>query len=99
MTAVKLIQTAVLLAAFVLLAGCYGLFYGLGHLRKSPRLVAAGFLSYTLQTMVALAILTFTPLVLGWKVFIGLSSLVYLGIPPVTWRYLQSTHESLEPPS
>jgi len=27
-----------------------------------------------------------------WKLLMAVSALAYLFIPPVTWRYLQSTH-------
>jgi hypothetical protein len=37
-------------------------------------------------------ILLTTPLDPAWKLLIAVSALAYLGIPPLTWRYLQRTH-------
>ena len=31
---------------------------------------------------------------LGWKGLIVASSVAFLAIPPITWRYLQRTHET-----
>lgn len=91
MSAPDLLRTAGLLGLFVLLAGGYGLLYGLGRLRARRGLVAAGFASYALQCAVAAAVLLYAPIG-GWKAFVALSCAVYLFIPPVTWRYLTALH-------
>jgi hypothetical protein len=92
MSGADMLQTATLLGLFVLLAGGYGLLYGLGMLRRRRELVLAGFASYALQCLVVAAVLLFTPLLDWWKVFIALSCALYLAIPPVTWRYLVALH-------
>jgi len=92
MSAAQLLQTAALLGLFVLLAGGYGLLYGLGQLRDRRNLVVAAFASYALQCIVAAALLLFTPLLAWWKAFIAISCAAYLVIPPVTWRYLTGLH-------
>ena len=96
MSAAQVLQTACLLGLFVLLAGCYGVLYGLGHLRGRREWVTAGFVAYGVQCVIALAVLFFTPLVAWWKAFIGLSCALYLAIPPVTWRYLARLHRMEE---
>jgi hypothetical protein len=92
MSAGQMLETSVLLGVFVLLAGGYGLLYGLGRLRHRRELVLAGFVTFGLQCATVLAVVMFTPLLAGWKAFIALSCLVYLFIPPVTWRYLTMLH-------
>jgi hypothetical protein len=91
MSAPQLLQTAGLLGLFVLLAGGYGLLYGLGRLRERRGLVLAGFASYALQCVVAVAVLLDAPIG-GWKAFVALSCAIYLFIPPVTWRCLAALH-------
>jgi hypothetical protein len=88
----ELLETAVLLGLFVLLGGGYGVLYGLGRLRRRNDLVVAGFASYALQCVVAAVVLWLTPLLLWWKVFVGLSCAAYVAIPPVVWRYLTTLH-------
>ncbi len=92
MSAAQLLQTTALLGLFVLLAGSYGLLYGLGRLRDRRDLVVAAFTSYVLQCIVAAALLLFTPLLAWWKTFIAISCVAYLVIPPITWRYLTALH-------
>ncbi|HEX6796052.1 MAG TPA: hypothetical protein VF304_19615 [Casimicrobiaceae bacterium] len=92
MTPPQLLETSTLLGLFVLLAGAYGLLYGLGRLHGRRELIAAGFTSYLLQCAVAAALLWRTPLLDGWKTFIGISSAAYLLLPPLVWRYLSALH-------
>jgi hypothetical protein len=92
MTPHALIFSALLLGAFVLLAGLYGLFYSIGVLRGARRLVTAAYGCWALQFLVTLSIVVLTPLGAGWKVLIVASCLVYLRIPPVTWRHLRQLH-------
>jgi hypothetical protein len=92
MSPTQLLQTAALLGLFVLLAGSYGVLYGLGQLRGRQKLVVAAFASYALQCAVAAALLLATPLLGGWKAFIAVSCALYLAVPPLTWRYLTALH-------
>ncbi len=92
MTPYALIWSALLLGAFVLLAGLYGLLYSIGALRGSHRLVIAAYACWAVQLLVALSIVALTPLGIGWKLLVAISCLVYLEIPPVTWRYLRQLH-------
>ena len=96
MNPVELLETAALLGLFVAFAGAYGVLYALGRLRRRRRLRLAAYLSYGLQCLVTVAVLRFTPLGVPWKLLVAFSCLAYLGIPPVTWRYLESTHRSGE---
>lgn len=97
MTPSEFFLTAPLLGLFVLLGGCYGLFYGIGRLHRRPRLIVAAHLMYFLQALTTAVIFAATPLSPFWKLFIVLSGLTYLMIPPLMWRYLQSLH-SMETP-
>ncbi|MGH7813183.1 MAG: hypothetical protein ACREQI_04180 [Candidatus Binataceae bacterium] len=92
MTPHALIATAILLGIFVLLAGLFGLLYGLGALREANRMVTAAYGCWVLQLAVAMAIVVLTPLGVGWKILIVASCLAYLAIPRITWRYLQQLH-------
>ena len=92
MTPQALIFSALLLGAFVLLAGLYGLFYSIGTLRGARHLVTAAYGCWVLQFLVTLSIVMLTPLGNGWKILIVASCLVYLRIPPVTWRHLRQLH-------
>jgi hypothetical protein len=49
---------------------------------------------YGLHGLAALAVLAWTPLEIGWKGLIVASSVAFFAIPPITWRYLQRTHET-----
>ena len=92
MTPTALILSAILLGAFVLLAGLYGLFYSIGTLRGARHLMTVAYGCWVLQLLVTLLIIMRTPLGNGWKILIIASCLVYLRIPPVTWRHLRQLH-------
>jgi len=92
MTPQALIFSALLLGAFVLLAGLYGLFYSIGTLRGARYLVTAAYGCWVVQFLVMLSIVMLTPLGNGWKILIVASCLVYLRIPPVMWRHLRRLH-------
>lgn len=96
MTPQTLIPTAVLLGIFVVLAGTYGVLYALAILFEDQRLKSAGYFSYVLHFAVMLAIVAATPLGMWWKVLIASSSVAYLTIPAVTWRYLTRIHQHRE---
>ena len=70
MTPQALIFSPLLLGAFVLLAGLYGLFYSIGTLRGARHLVTAAYGCWVLQFLVTLSIITLTPLGSGWKILI-----------------------------
>jgi hypothetical protein len=88
----NLLETALLLGLFVLLAGCYGLLYGVGKLARRRVFLRAGFACYGSQCAIALVVVAATPLAPAWKAVIVASTVAYLGIPPVTWRYLTRVH-------
>jgi uncharacterized membrane protein len=91
-----LIFSALLLGAFVLLAGLYGLLYSIGVLRGARHLVTAAYGCWALQFLVTLSIVVLTPLEIGWKILIVASCLAYLEIPRLTWRYLRQLHSFTE---
>ncbi|HWH48404.1 MAG TPA: hypothetical protein VN664_11425 [Burkholderiales bacterium] len=92
MTAAQMLGTSLLLALFVLLAGCYGVLYCLGRLRASRGIGRAALTAYALQGVTA-GLLTFSPLEFWWKALLLASFVAYLPIPPLTWRLLESLHE------
>ncbi len=92
MTPDAFIFTSLSLGLMVLAAGAYGLLYGAARFRNSrPLLISAG-LAYGILALDAASVLLKTPLDPAWKLLIAASALAYLGIPPVTWQYLQRTH-------
>jgi hypothetical protein len=95
MTPTQLLATSLLLGLFVLLAGCYGLFYCLGRMRASRRLGYAAEAAYVLQGMTTI-LLTLSSLDSWWKAFILASFIVYFAIPPLVWRFLVRLHEPEE---
>ena len=98
MTPDALIASALLLGAFVVLAGVYGLLYSLAIVFERPPLKSAGYFFYLAHFMVMLTIVFATPLGPWWKVLIAVSSVAYLAIPPITWRYLTRIHRDEERP-
>lgn len=94
MTALSLLGTALLLGLYVLLAGGYGLAYSIARLHPGTRRRRIAAMCYGLHALAALVLCAATPLGLGWKGLIAASSVVFLGIPPITWRYLQRAHEA-----
>ncbi len=94
MNQINLLQTALLLGLYVALAGSYGLVYAIARLQNTPILHRMSFIVYGLHAFTAIAIVAWTPLQIGWKGLILASSVVFLAIPPVTWRFLQRTHET-----
>jgi peptidoglycan/LPS O-acetylase OafA/YrhL len=94
MNELELLKTAFLLGALVLLAGCYGILYGIGKLADSRAMRLAGFACYGLQCVIALAIVGLSPLTNPWKLVVVVGTLGFLGIPPMTWRLLERTHEA-----
>lgn len=95
MSAQDFLATAMLLGVFVLCAGCYGLLYALGRLRSSQTLMALAYGAYVLQGVVTALVLVQSSLAAGWKLLLAVSFLAYAGIPPITWRYLERTHQPM----
>ena len=94
MSEISLLETALLLGLYVALAGSYGLVYAIARLQDASILHRISFILYGLHGLAAIAILAWTPLQLGWKGLIVASSAAFLAIPPITWRFLQRTHET-----
>jgi len=94
MSALAVVETSLLLGLYALLAGAWGLFYALARLGGTLIFRRAAVAVYGLHGLAAFAIIFWTPLALGWKCLIVASSLVFLAIPPMTWRFLQHTHEN-----
>jgi uncharacterized membrane protein YgdD (TMEM256/DUF423 family) len=92
MTPNQMIATAVLLGAFVIAAGAYGLLYCAARISDRKMIRTGGHLSYMGLCLIAFALVAFTPLHFGWKVLVAASCAIYLMIPPVTWRYLARLH-------
>lgn len=95
MSAEQLLSTSLLLGAFVLFAGCYGLFYCLGKFRTQRSFARAATLSYVLQGVIA-ALLALGPLELKWKALVLVSFIAYAVVPPLTWRFLERLHHLQE---
>lgn len=96
MIALELLETALLLGGLVLLAGCYGILYGIGRLADRPTVRLAGFACYALQCAIALAVVALSPLTGPWKLVVVVGTVGFLGIPPATWRLLEQTHRTGE---
>jgi hypothetical protein len=92
MTPGMFIFTSLSLGFMVLAAGAYALLYGAARLKCSRVLLVLAGLAYALLALDVASVLLTTPLDPAWKLLIAASALAYLGIPPVTWRYLQRTH-------
>jgi hypothetical protein len=94
MREISLLQTALLLGLYAALAGSYGLVYAIARLPGAVILHRMSFFLYGLHGLTAIAIVVWTPLQAGWKGLIVASSAAFLAIPPITWRFLQRTHET-----
>ena len=91
-----LLLTALLLGLYVALGGGYGLLYAVARLRNGIGLRRAALALYALHAVVAIFVVAWAPLTLGWKALIVASSVGFFVIPPVTWQYLQRIHETEE---
>jgi hypothetical protein len=94
MNALETLEAGLLLGLYVALAGIWGVLWALAQFRQTAGLWRAAAAAYGLHTVAALAIILGTPLEFGWKCLIAGCSLVFLAIPPMTWRFLQRTHEN-----
>jgi hypothetical protein len=89
-----LLETGLLLGLYVLLAGTWGLLYAVARLWSTAMFRSAAAAVYGLHGLTALAVIMRTPLGMGWKCLIAASSLAFLAIPPIAWRFLQHIHEN-----
>ena len=94
MSEISLLQSALLLGLYVALAGSYGFVYTIARLQDALILHRLSLVLYGLHTVTAIVIVGWTPLQIGWKGLIVASSAAFLAIPPITWRFLQRTHET-----
>jgi hypothetical protein len=94
MTQLDLLETGLLLGLYVLLAGAWGVLYAVARLCRMTIFRGAAAVVYGLHGLAALAVIMRTPLGIGWKCLILASSLIFLAIPPVAWRFLQHIHEA-----
>jgi peptidoglycan/LPS O-acetylase OafA/YrhL len=92
----ELLKTGLMLGALVLLAGCYGIFYGIGRLADWRTMRFAGFACYGLQCVIALTVVGYSPLTNPWKLVVVVGTVGFLGIPPFTWRLVEHTHATEE---
>ena len=94
MSALATLETGLLLGLYAFLSGIWGVLWALAQFRQNPIFGRSAVVVYGLHTLVALTILLWTPLGIGWKCLIVGSSLVFLALPPLTWRLLQRTHDN-----
>jgi hypothetical protein len=94
MTATALMQTALWLGLYVALAGSYGLSYAIARLRGAGRFPPVPLLIYGLHGATAILIVGWSPLQAGWKGLLVASSAAFFAIPPITWRFLEQTHQT-----
>jgi len=94
MSDIGLLQTALLLGLYVALAGAYGIVYAIARLQDASILHRTSLILYGLHGLTAIVIVAWAPLQVGWMVLIVASSGAFLAIPPITWRFLQQTHET-----
>jgi peptidoglycan/LPS O-acetylase OafA/YrhL len=90
----ELLKTALLLGGLILLGGCYGILYGIGKLANSRAMQLAGFACYGLQWVIALMVVGLSPLTTPWKLVVIIGTLGFFAIPPITWRFVERTHEA-----
>jgi hypothetical protein len=93
MSALPILETGLLLGLYALLAGVWGVLWGLAQFRRRPIYGRLAIAAYGLHALAALIIILSTPLGSGWKSLIVVSSSVFLAIPPMTWRFLRHTHQ------
>jgi hypothetical protein len=94
MSALKILETGLLLGLYILFAGIWGVLWALAQFRKKPIFGRSAAAAYGLHTLAALTIVLWTPLGSGWRCLIVVSSFVFLVLPPMTWRLLECTHRN-----
>jgi hypothetical protein len=93
MTQLDVLETGLLLGLYAFLAGAWGLLYAVARLCEAAVFRRAAGAAYALHILAALTAILWTPLALGWKCLIAAGSTVFLAIPPLTWRFLEHTHD------
>lgn len=96
MTSSDLIVTSIVLGLFVLAGGCYGTLYSAAMLRSSQGLMRTGYACYAVQVALAALVCAYTPLALTWKLLVVVSTVAYVFIPVVAWRYMDILHRTGE---
>ena len=94
MSALATLETGLLLGLYAFLSGIWGVLWALAQFRQNPIFGRSAVVAYGLHTLVALTIVLWTPLGIGWKCLIVGSSLVFLVLPPMAWRLLEYTHQN-----
>ena len=94
MSPLATLETGLLLGLYALLAGIWGVLWALAQLRLMPIVAGSAVAAYALHVLAAVTIVLWTPLEFGWKCLIVGSSLVFLVLPPMTWRLLECTHQN-----
>lgn len=94
MNKIGLLESALVLGLYVALAGGYGFAYTMARIQGTAALLRTSYVLYGLHVLIAIAVVLWTPLHVGWKGPIFASNLAFLVIPPLTWRLLQQTHET-----
>lgn len=92
MTSIHLLETALLLGVYVLLAGLYGLSYSIDRFRHRRWTQFAAGAFYALHCAAAVSAIIWAPLYPGWKLLLVASSVAIFFIPRLTWRFLEHTH-------
>ena len=92
MIQIQLLETALLLGLYVLLAGGYALIYTLAWMWHRSSIRIAAIALYGMHGLVASGIVFWAPLWLGWKLLLIASSLAILAIPTITLHHLERTH-------
>lgn len=93
MTPEGFLVTSALLGFMVLAAGAYGAFYVVARMTERRCLLRFAALAYALLAIDAASVVVASPLEPAWKALIAASAVAYLGIPPMTWRYLKRMHD------
>lgn len=88
----ELLQAGLMLGGFIFLAMCYGVLYGMGRMWQMPGFTIAGYVCYALQCAVAALVVSTAPLEGEWKFVIIVCTIGFLGIPHVTYFFLERTH-------
>lgn len=88
----QVLVTAALLGGYVLCGGAYGVCYAIKDVHGWTVCGALSRAAYALQSGLALALIVWTPLGIGWKLLLAASTAAYAAIPSVTLRYLRSIH-------
>ena len=92
MTPQQVLVTAALLGGYVLCGGVYGVCYAIKDVHGWTICGALSRAAYGLQCGLALALMLWTPLGIGWKVLLAASTAAYAAIPFATLRYLRDIH-------